>query len=102
MVVQQPVDAMTVGCTFAEMLRGEMGVRELWVNTLRDRVDLYLIVDAIDADAERHLYDLSGELYDVFPELRFQLFVHNPRFFLAGTDLRTQMPRGSRQVPLGD
>ena len=102
MVVQQPVNAKTVGCKYAELIRGLPGVRELWARPVRDHIDLYLIVDGIDADAERRLYGLSGDLYELFPNLRFQLFVRNPLNFVEGTDLRASIPKGAQQIPLGD
>ena len=102
MVVQQPVDAATVGCKLAELIRDAPGVKDLWLHTHPDRVDAYLIVDAIDVDAELRLLEATDALYDAFSNPRVDMFVLNPLNFIEGTDLRDEIPSGAQQVLLGD
>lgn len=88
-----------LGREFADLVRCEPSIRELWVRRYHDRTELWLITDDIDAPTERHLYGFGVELIQRFPEAGVVLRILNPRFG-GEPGLRDVIPPGSEQIPL--
>jgi hypothetical protein len=93
--------AVEVGRAFAEIIRDEPFVRELWVtaDTEEPGIYLWLITDPIDMDAERDLHGTpTDRLFDRFP--REDIWVHplNPRNHIG--DIHGALRRDAVQIPL--
>jgi hypothetical protein len=73
-----PADAHELGSAFASVLRHDAAATRLWVSTRRDIVQLWVLTEAVGAEAERRLYRLVDGLYERFPEARFRLHLLNP------------------------
>ena len=93
--------ALEVGRAFAEIIRDEPIVRELWVTVERGdySVGLWLVTDPIDLDTIGELYASPlNRLYQRFPEGDFDFNVLNPSH-LRG-DLHQRLPKDAERVPL--
>lgn len=98
MAVAGNVTATDLGNAFAAVIRSDDAVQELWVSSDEGAIHLWLIVQPIDGDAERHLYGLEDVLYDQFPDVAFQSHVLNPRYYTR--DVHVALPAGTAQIRL--
>lgn len=92
---------MKIARAFAEIIRDEPVVRELWVSENVEEFGrvLWLIVDPIDIDAERELYgDPVDRLYDRFPKGDFSVMVLNPLQTIG--DVHRSLRQDAEQIPL--
>jgi hypothetical protein len=91
-----------VGRAFAEIIRDEPFVRELWVtaDTEEPGIHLWLITDPLDMEAERYFYGTPSDLIeDSFPKEYVWVHVRNPRHYVGG-DAHASLRRDAEQIPL--
>ena len=102
MAVQPAIDARTLGLRYAEEIAGERGVEELWVYQHPDTVEMWLITDDLDFDAQSRFDEALIGLYDAFPSARVRFHLWSPQRFDEGYDFRSLVRRGAEQIPLRD
>ena len=90
--------AEQLGRAFAEAARGETNIAEVWVSTRPGGVDLWVLTQPVDVEAEEKLYRFSDELYARFKTADFQVYTVNPRNFSDGG--RSAIPGHAVQIPL--
>jgi hypothetical protein len=93
--------AVEVGRAFAEIVRDNPVVRELWVtaDTEEPGIHLWLITDPLDWEAEGHFYGSpSDEIEDCFPSEYVWVHVMNPRHFIG--DVHLSLRQDAEQIPL--
>ena len=103
MVVDRKLTVESLGKAFAEHLRNEPDVRELWVAEDEDGFVVSIITDEIDPERERHLYAYASPIQRKLPDALFEVHVSNPRYYpsLSGDQLRTAvLPSGARRIQL--
>lgn len=98
MAVTRKVGARELGRAFAKIVRDEPVVKELWVETQPEEIRLWLVVDPIGLDDERHLQSLTSPLYQRFPETSFTLLTLNPRYHVG--DVHRALPSWAERIPL--
>lgn len=93
--------ALEVGRAFAEIVRDEPFVRELWVtaDTEESGIDLWLITDPIGLDEIRALYETPMDrMYARFPDGDFSLQILNPGHTIG--DVHRALRPGAEHIPL--
>lgn len=95
----QPVDVHELAAALAEMVRHEPSVLRMWVSSHRGVVSFWLLTPEIEAEEERHLYGLSGDLQDRFPDAFFHVHLINPRYY-EWFDLDMLLPQGAEEFAL--
>lgn len=93
--------AVEVGRAFAEIVRDEPAVRELWVtaDTEEPGIYLWLITDPLDMEAESHFYGSpSDRIQDLFPTEYVLVFPLNPRNHIG--DVHHSLRQDAEQIPL--
>ena len=102
MVVKPAIDARTLGLRYAQEIASEPGVQELWVDTHRDLVELWLLTDDLDDAAELRLDGATIVLHDEFPGTYWRFHLWSPRHFLPDTDYRAYVPASAKRIELHD
>jgi hypothetical protein len=93
--------AVEVGRAFAEIVRDEPVVRELWVtaDTEEPGIHLWLITDALDWEAEEHFYGKPSDLIEGrFPTEYLWVHVMNPLHHIG--DIHSSLRQDAEQIPL--
>lgn len=103
MIVDRKPTVESMGKAYAELVRDDHSVRELWVTEDCEGFIVSMLTDEIDADHERRLYGLAIQVQQQFPDALFEVHVRNPRNYTLNS--RDQMrdkflPAGARQIPL--
>jgi hypothetical protein len=89
--------AEQLGKVYAEAVRDEPKIEEIWISTVPGCVHLWLITPLLDME-ERQLLGYTRVLYDTFKKADFMVHVLNPRHFQGST--RAVVPSYAVQVPL--
>jgi hypothetical protein len=92
--------AVEVGRAFAEIVRDESFVRELWVtaDTEEPGIHLWLITDPIDWDEIRALYEAPlDRMYERFPDGDFVLQILNPSHTIG--DVHRSLRPEAERIP---
>jgi hypothetical protein len=76
----------------ALLMPAEDSVQGLWMTTNRDAFTFWVLTRPIEADVQRRIYGRTAALYDEFPELRFEVRVLNPSWFVDGDALSALPP----------
>lgn len=95
----RPIDAHELAAALAEVVRHEPSVLRMWVSSHRGVASLWLLTPPIEAEEERHLYGLSGDLQDRFPYALFHLHLLNPVYY-EWFDLDMLLPQGAEEIAL--
>ena|SRR5215212_4519207 len=93
--------AVEVGRAFAEIVRDEPFVRELWVtaDTEETGIYLWLITDPIGLDEIRALYETPMDrMYERFPDGGFSLQILNPGHTIG--DVHRAVRPEAERIPL--
>jgi hypothetical protein len=93
--------AVEIGRAFAEIIRDNPAVHELWVtaDTEEPGIHLWLITDPIDSDAQRDFYGSPSDLIeDRFPTEYVWVHVMNPRQRIG--DVHGALRPDAQQIPL--
>jgi len=93
--------ALEVGRAFADIIRDDPVVRELWItiDTEEPGVHLWLITDPIGMDKIRDLYGLPVDrMYERFPAGDFFVQILNPSHTIG--DVHRALRRDAEQIPL--
>lgn len=99
MAVTDQVTAREMGQAYAELVRGEATAKRLWVSTSCCEVNLWLLTEPIDHDAELRLYGAGIRLYDRFETGAF-LHVLNPALSEGSWDPTATIPREAEEIRL--
>ncbi len=99
MAIADRVTAAEIGKTYAETIRDEAGPKQLWMRSYRDYVELWLVVEPIEHDAELRLYAAEDAIYDRFPEASVRLHILNPRHIRA-FEPAAILPPGAEETAL--
>ena len=99
MVASDIATAHAMAQTLVPELQAELTVQRFWVGTHRDTVNFLALTEPIDADSERHLYDVLAQLYDRFPEAYIEVGVLNPNWYAEG-DALSGLPANAEEIPL--
>jgi hypothetical protein len=94
--------AVEVGRAFAEIVRDEPAVRELWVtaDTEEPGIHLWLITDPLDWEAEGSFHGApSDAIEERFPGEYVWVHVRNPLNFIGG-DTHSSLRQDAEQIPL--
>lgn len=97
MVTMMTPTAQNVGRTFAEAVRGEHAVREVWVSNDRDHVDVWVYTEPITREQELHLYGLEDVIYDRFEEADVQVHIQHAGLYDT-TDFVFRAPTGAERI----
>jgi len=97
MVTTLTPTAQNVGRTFAEAVRGEHAVREIWVSNDRDHVELWVYTAPITHDQELHLYGLEDVIYDRFEDADVQMHIQHAGLYDT-TDFVFRAPTGAELI----
>lgn len=101
MAVQSTVDsARLIGERFADLIRGEPGLVGLWAHPGPRSLDLYLITQPLDAEAERRIYSAWVDVFAASPEADIHLHLLNPKFFAEDKDFMGDIPSAATRIPL--
>ena len=95
----QPVDVYELASALAEMVRNEHSVLRMWMSCHRGVASFWLLTTSLEARDERHLYGLSGDLFDRFPDAMFRLHLLNPRDYKS-FELDLILPKGAEEIAL--
>ncbi len=77
MTVMHTSKARRIGDYFGGLLSGIEGAKGLWALQEDGQVELWLVVDADNMDAEREFHSLLGRVLAAFPESTIDLRVVN-------------------------
>jgi hypothetical protein len=99
MAIMQATTAAEIARAFADLVRHEASARRLWVSTQRDYMELWLLTDPIDGDAERRFHEAAVSLWDRYPSAYVRLHIVNPRTTELG-DPADVVPNGAEEIPL--
>ena len=83
---------------YAEAVKDEPLILELWLTTWQDGVHLWLITPPMDTADQRRLHGYTRVLYDTFRKADFSVHVMNPCNFRG--EIRDSLPRDAFQFPL--
>ena len=104
MVVDRKLTVESLGKAFAEHLRNEPDVRELWVAEDEDGFVVSIITDEIDQERELQLYSCSSRVRQQFPEALYEVHLTIPSRY-SYTSLaelrRGKLSPDAKKVPLG-
>jgi hypothetical protein len=92
----------TIAREFAAVIRDEPVVEQLWLVSDPDSLELIAITRDADAETERRIFEVFGDLIARHPTAGLFPRVLNPRFFKEGTDMVSLLPQRARQIPLCD
>lgn len=98
MALTTQIYAEQLGKVYAEAVRNEPKIEEVWISTVPGCVHLWLITPSLDMDEERRLHGFTRVLYDTFQKADFMVHVLNPRHFRGST--RAVVPSSAVQLPL--
>ena len=106
MAIQDRTVARQVAHCFAEAIRNEPAVKQLWVwgklghvEPGREAVDLWVFLDSADDEAERRIVRAASLLHERFPHINVMVHLTNglmPKDF----DPTTEVYPGAEQIPL--
>ena len=106
MAVAQPSPARAVALDFAEAIRDERGVRRLWVwsdygyiEPDRNYVELWLLADPADGEAERRLRLAAAGLHTTYPDLNIRVHMIAPKM-VADHDPREAIRPEAEEITL--
>ncbi len=77
MVVDRKPTVESLGKVYADLVRDDESVRELWVSADSEGFIVSILTDEIDADHERRLYALASGVQQRFPDALFEVHVRN-------------------------
>ena len=100
MATNVKTNAEAIAHQFAGAIRDEPAVEQLWLVEDSDSVQLIAITSDVDAETERRIFEVFGELITQYPTAGLFPRVLNPRFFIEGTEMVSLLPRRARQIPL--
>lgn len=83
---------------FAAAIRDQPAVEQLWLVSDPSCLQLIAITSDVDAETERRIYGMFGDLIARHPTAGLFPGLLNPRFFVEGTDMVSLLPRRARQV----
>lgn len=92
----------TIARQFAVAIRDNPAVEQLWLVSDPDSMELIAVTSDADAETERRIYGVFGDLIAQHPTAAVFPRLLNPRFFVEGTDMQSLLPRRARQIPLRD
>lgn len=99
MAIADQLTAYDMGHTFAEAIRGEQAVRQLWVRRHRGYLELWLLTAPTEPEIERQLYAAGVDLQREFPDADIDLHILNPRY-ADERELAEMIPPDAEKVPL--
>lgn len=106
MAVTQPLLARAMARTFAEAIRDEGVACRLWVwsdhgyiEPGRDYVELWLLADPADQQAEHRLRLAAADLHRQYPDTNIRVHLITPRM-LAGHDPREAIRSQAEEIDL--
>lgn len=85
---------------FAAAIRDDPAVEQLWLVADPDSMQLIAITSDVDAETERRIFGVFGDLIARYPTAGLFPRLLNPRFFVEGTDMVSLLPQRARQIPL--
>jgi hypothetical protein len=83
----------------ASILQKESVVERLWADSHRDYVEFWLLTAPTTADVERHLYTLSTQMHERYPDAVIRFHVINPRYF-EDFDVTEIVPAQASEIQL--
>ncbi len=97
MVTMLAPTADNVGRIFAEAVRDERAVREIWVSDDRDHVNVWLYTEPITREQELHLYGLEDVIYDHFEAADVQVHIQHAGLYET-TEFVFRAPTGAERI----
>ncbi|MDQ3549453.1 MAG: hypothetical protein M3439_11620 [Chloroflexota bacterium] len=94
------MDIEAIARRFDMAMHGVAGVRELWATQSDNALELWLLIDSINPDDERRLFQIGVDMMVENLHRDINLHVLNPRFFTPETDLRAMIPANADLLPL--
>jgi len=92
----------TIAREFADALRNESGIDQLWVRPYYDRLELWVILKPVEDDTERRVAEAFMSLVERYPIASLRPRFLHPLDFIPGIDLAAEVPSGARQIALHD
>lgn len=106
MAVTQPSPARAMALDLAAAIGSDEGLRRLWVwsdrgyiEPDRDYVELWLLADPVDAQAEHRLRVAGADLHKTYPNTNIRVHLITPKM-LAGHDPRQAIRADAEEVAL--
>lgn len=85
---------------FADAIRDETGVDQLWLRPYDDRLELRLILKDVDHGTELRLAEKVASFICRNPNARLLPILMHPADFIPGSTVADLVPSGARQVAL--
>lgn len=101
MSIANPIDVKTLAHHFTDAIACfNAPIAEIWMSEHRGAVQIWIIIDDVDLDRERRVYEAAAQVQDAFPDqyLDFQGF--SPMNFPKGYDLHTLIPADAERIEL--
>ena len=106
MAIQDRTVAQQVAHCFAEAIRNESTVMQLWVwgklrhvEPGREAVDLWVFLDSADGESENRIARAASSLHERFPHVNVMIHLTNGRM-PKDFDPTTEVYPGAEQIPL--
>jgi hypothetical protein len=90
----------TIARQFADAIRHDPAVEQLWLSSNDDAIELWVITGPVDGEDERGIYESAVQLMEQHPGAYIRPLVLNPRFFVDDTNLESVVRTGARQITL--
>jgi len=96
MAIATEITPHELGRIFAEAVGADERAAGLWASADLDGLHLWLVVEPMELDAERHFHELADVLYERFPDLIFEVHILNPRNYAEGAE--TAVPEMAEKI----
>jgi hypothetical protein len=90
----------TIARQFADAIRENPTVEQLWLFTNNDAIELWVITGPIGGEDEQRIYEEAVILKERHPSVHIRPLVLNPCFFVEGTNLESVVRAGARRIEL--
>lgn len=75
-------------------------IAEIWIREHRGDIQLWIIVDDVDLDRERRVYEAAAQVQDAFPDRYLDIQGFSPMNFPKGYDLHKMIPADTERIEL--
>ncbi len=90
----------TIAREFADAIRADPAVEQLWLVEDSDGIQLSAITGDVDGETELRIFGVFSDLIRQHPTAGIFPRVLNPRFFVEGKTMVSLLPQRARQIPL--
>ena len=75
-------------------------IAEIWMREYRGDVQIWLLIEDVDLDRERQVYEAAAFVQDAFPDQYLDIQGFSPMNFPKGYDLHEMVPTNAKRIEL--